>query len=150
MRDYGWVKIHRQICENQIWLSEPFSKGQAWIDLILNANHKDKIFESRGSRGCRVLIKRGQLGWSEETMKTRWRWSRKKLRNFLSVLRNKGQIDTKNCDFKTTITTILNYENYQKNEEKEGTAKGPAKGTAKIEKKVQLKENEILSNFTTK
>ena len=39
----GWVKIHRQIQDNAIWMSdEPFDSRSAWIDLILMANHEDK------------------------------------------------------------------------------------------------------------
>jgi hypothetical protein len=37
----GWIKIHRDILYHEIWSDKPFSKGQAWIDLILMANHSD-------------------------------------------------------------------------------------------------------------
>lgn len=37
----GWIKIHRDILYHEIWSDKPFSKGQAWIDLILLANHSD-------------------------------------------------------------------------------------------------------------
>ncbi|MCP4760771.1 MAG: hypothetical protein GY870_03250, partial [archaeon] len=44
----GWVKIHRQICENPLWTAEKFSKGQAWTDLFLLANHKKGFIMVRG------------------------------------------------------------------------------------------------------
>lgn len=34
MTTKGWVSIHRQLCENDLWLSEPFTRGQAWVDMI--------------------------------------------------------------------------------------------------------------------
>lgn len=42
----GWIKIHRDILYHEIWSDKPFSKGQAWIDLILMANHSDNWMES--------------------------------------------------------------------------------------------------------
>ena len=37
----GWIKLHRTLQDNKLWYSEPLTKGQAWVDLILLANHKD-------------------------------------------------------------------------------------------------------------
>ena len=36
----GWIKLDRQICDHWLWKDQPFSYGQAWVDLLLNANHK--------------------------------------------------------------------------------------------------------------
>ena len=44
----GWIKIHRDILYHEIWSDKPFSKGQAWIDLILLANHSD-MGQKKGS-----------------------------------------------------------------------------------------------------
>ena len=38
----GWVKVHRDIQNCWIWEEKPFSRGQAFIDLILMVNHEDK------------------------------------------------------------------------------------------------------------
>lgn len=35
----GWISIHRKIKDNWIWNDKPFSKGQAWIDILLRVNH---------------------------------------------------------------------------------------------------------------
>ena len=107
--DNGWVLLHRKICENKLWLEKPFSKGQAWIDLFLNANHSVGIFWVRGNE---VTIKRGQLGWSELTMSKRWGWSKNKTRRFLKWLETEQQIKQQKT-FITTIITILNYETHQ-------------------------------------
>lgn len=38
----GWICLHRKIQESWLWELKPFSKGQAWIDLLINANFEDK------------------------------------------------------------------------------------------------------------
>jgi len=101
--------ISRKLFDNPIWYHETFTRGQAWVDIIGNANYKENEFMVRGNL---VKIKRGQLGWSELTMAKRWKWSRNKVRRFLSMLEMKQQIKQQKTNI-TTIITILNYENYQ-------------------------------------
>ena len=107
MRDLkkkGWVRLHRQVEDNCLWFLEPFTKAQAWIDLFLNANHKDGIISIRGNI---ISIKRGQIGWSELTMCKRWKWSRGKVRRFIKLLKTIQQIEQHTTPV-TTILTILN------------------------------------------
>lgn len=110
MEDQGWIKLHRKLNESELWLLEPFTKGQAWVDLILNANHKDGSMDVRGNI---VTIKRGQIGWSELTMASRWRWSRDKVRRFLRWLKTRQQIEQQTVFKITSIITIINYDQYQ-------------------------------------
>jgi len=44
----GWIRVYRSIQEHWLWQEKPFSKGQAWLDLLLSANHQDSkiIFDS--------------------------------------------------------------------------------------------------------
>jgi hypothetical protein len=109
LQQQGWVRLHRKICNNQLWFLEPFTKAQAWVDLFLNANHKDGIISIRGNI---ITIKRGQIGWSELTMCKRWIWSKDKVRRFLKLLETIQQIKQDKSTL-TTIITILNYEEYQ-------------------------------------
>ena len=65
----GWIKIHRDILYHEIWSDKPFSKGQAWIDLILLANHSD----NKCMVGNKVEeIKRGSFITSELKLMDRW------------------------------------------------------------------------------
>lgn len=112
MNDYqkqGWVRLHRKICDNKLWFAEKFTKGQAWIDLFLNANHTDGSF---WVRGVEVKLKRGQIGWSELTMVARWGWSKNKVRRYLKWLETEQQI-VQQKSFQTTIITILKYDEHQ-------------------------------------
>ena len=107
----GWISIYRSLAEKDLWLKEKFTKGQAWIDLIMLANHiKGFIWV----RGIHIPIERGQVGWSELSLSTRWKWSRTRTKNFLKFLENEQQI-VQQRNNKTTIITILNYNKYQKN-----------------------------------
>jgi len=112
----GWITLHRQIENNPLWLLEPFTKAQAWVDLILNANHTDGYFMVRG---IKIEIKRGQIGWSELTMAKRWKWSRMKVRRFLKYLDGEQQTIQQKIDKITSITTIINYSKYQTIQQKD-------------------------------
>lgn len=110
----GWVKLHRQLFDNDLWFSEPFTRAQAWIDLFANANHCEKTINIRGNI---VKIERGQIGWSELTMCKRWKWSKGKVRRFLKILETEQQIIQQKDRYITTIITILNYNKYQQTEQ---------------------------------
>jgi len=127
LKNKGWVRLHRQIEDNPLWLLEPFTKAQAWVDLFLNANHKEGAINIRGNI---IKIKRGQLGWSEITMTKRWKWSKGKVRRFLKVLETDRYL--------TTIITILNYETFQN--DKNNTADSTADSTAERQQTVHKQE----------
>jgi hypothetical protein len=122
----GWISIYRKLFESDLWLSKPFSKGQAWVDMIGLANfHNSFLF----IRGIKVDLKRGQLAMCETKLAERWGWSRNKVRRYLSLLKTIQQISqfpfqTKAKTIQQTIQqklnviqiiTIINYNEYQKN-----------------------------------
>lgn len=135
----GWVKLHRKLFDSELWTGEPFTKGQAWIDLFANANHQDNSFWVRGNE---VQIKRGQIGWSELTMAKRWGWSKNKVRRFLKWLETKQQI-VQQKTFITSILTILNYDSYQSGDaETEQQAKQQKDSRRYTNKNVKNDKNE--------
>ena len=77
-----------------MWTEGPFTPGQAWVDLILLANPFDSIMEIRG---IKVAVKRGEVGWSENRLADRWKWSRSKTSRFLKNLQSDDQIKIKNA-----------------------------------------------------
>lgn len=101
--------IDRKLLESDFWLSEPFSKPQAWVDLIGLANFGD-VKRIEGSE--MKVYKRGDVVTSIRTLAERWHWSREKVRNYLSALESDGMSTTK----KTTrgiVVTLENYDFYQ-------------------------------------
>jgi len=105
----GWIKLYRKLSDNKLWTSEPFTRGQAWADLLMLANHKEDFFYVRGNR---VVVQRGQVGWSQLALAKRWSWSRGKVKRFLNELEIDQQIVQQN-NFVSSVITIINYEHYQ-------------------------------------
>lgn len=108
----GYIKLWRCSVDNDLYYLEPFTKRQAWQDLVLNANYKDWIINIRWNI---INIKRWQIWWSEITMKEKRQRSRDKVRRFLGMLEIRQQIIQQKTAL-TTIITIVNYENYQWND----------------------------------
>lgn len=101
----GWIPVYRQIQENWMWKEKPFSKGQAWIDLIMLANYEDKKMPYKGEV---ITCERGTVNLSISFLADRWGWSRKKTKNFLNLLESDGMVTTK----ATTHRTVITIENY--------------------------------------
>ena len=107
----GWITIPREEIEgNSLYFLEPFTKWQAWIDLVQAAryDHKPTKFQSRG---CIVSYGRGQLAHSMHTLAARWKWSVPKVSRFLQLLEKEKKIVTQKSGV-TTVTTILCYEDF--------------------------------------
>lgn len=152
----GWVKIHREITNHEIWGDKPFAKGQAWLDLILLANYTDRTVLLGNSK---ETVRRGSLITSELKLMERWGWGRKKVRLFLNFLETEKMITIKRASKGTTIT-LVKYGIYQvseKSEEQQKYSKGTTEeqqrnneGTAKEHKqerkndKKERKEEDII------
>ncbi len=126
----GWIKIHRQVQHTSLWLREPFTRGQAWIDLLMLANHEDGWILVRG---IRVVVKRGQVGWAEVSLAKRWQWSRSKAKAYLSLLETEQQI-VQHRNNTSLLITIRNYDLYQTREQQNEQQKSSRK-TAKEQQK---------------
>ena len=141
----GWIKLHRAIQDNPLWRSEPFSRGQAWVDLLLLANHKESFFYKRGNK---VTVLRGQVGRSEVELSDRWKWSRTKVRKFLTELQEEQQIEIYKSRV-TQVLTIVNYDDWQQKEQQKDsrkTTEEQQKDTYKNDKndKNDKKDKELL------
>ncbi len=106
----GYIKLHRGLQDNDLWLSEPFTKGQAWIDLLLLTNYKSSYLKYRN--GEMVKINRGECGYSMEALAKRWKWSRGKVKRFFDLLESEKMIHQKTGS-KSSVIKILKFEQYQ-------------------------------------
>ena len=127
----SWVKCHRSLAENELWLLEPFTKGQAFWDLVMNANHADGRFICGNEV---VKIKRGQYFTSELKLSKRWGWSRNKVRAYLKLLESL-KMGTAKGTAKGTLITIENYGIYQGKQTDDSTTQGTTKGHGKVQQK---------------
>ena len=105
----GWVKVHRRLAKSDVWVGEVFSRGQAWVDLIMLAQYYDATITRNGRH---VKIKRGEVAWSERRLSMRWRWSRGKLRRWYDELREEGRIHPVKRSG-VVFQKIDNFERYQ-------------------------------------
>lgn len=120
MTDKGYIYLERKIREHWLWDDKPFSMGQAWIDLILSANHEDRDIFMNGKK---VTVKRGQLVTSITKLAEKWGWDRKKVRRFLNALKMDNSLSVNGTTHGTTIT-LIKYSVFQNKR----TTKGPTKG----------------------
>lgn len=112
----GWIKLYRQLQDCPIWYGERFSKGQAWVDLLMLANHSDKKIMFNGEF---ITVQRGQYMTSMVKLSEKWKWNRKTVSSFLKLLENDNMI-TKVADNTKTLITIVNYGIYQSENENVG------------------------------
>lgn len=123
----NYFVVSRNLLNSSRWLDEPFTRGQAWIDLFGLAQHTDSYFRVRG---IKVELKRGQLGYSQLTLCKRWKWSRNKVRRYLKELENEGDLIQQNNEV-TTIITIVNYDKWQLENSKNDTTSDTSEGQQK-------------------
>ena len=135
----GWVKIHRKITDDPMYFSETFTRMQAWIDMILLANYSEGFFYIRGNK---VTVNRGQIGYSQESLAKRWKWSRGKVRRFLKQLENDGKIVQQKSSV-ITLISIVNYDAYQSDGTTDSTTDGRQ---TDINKKNKKNKNIYSSN----
>lgn len=112
MAEQGWIKLHRCIRSNWIWNDKPFSRGQAFLDLLLMVNHEDKKIIFNGSL---TEVKRGSCITSIRKLGDKWGWSNKKIKMFLDQLQG-DQMITYESNTKRTLVTIEKYDLYQSKE----------------------------------
>ena len=106
----GWISLHRKILENPILnRSRIYSNFEAWIWLLLKANHKDNKFMLGTEL---VKVEKGSMITSQKKLCKQFRWGSTKLRNFLKVLQKDKMLLLK-TNTQSTQITICNYRTYQ-------------------------------------
>lgn len=127
-----WIKTHRNITEHWLWTAEPFSKAQAWLDLLIHATPSEDTINIKGQL---VELSRGQQARSEIELLNTWQWSRNKVRRFLKRLKDENMIETE-TNHLTSIITICNYSNYTDSDTSGDTSKSTSNdaGQGEVEK----------------
>ena len=133
----GWISIHRQLQSHWLWDDKPFSKGQAWIDLLMLANHADKKIMLGNEL---IEVQAGSFITSEYKLMERWGWSKTKVRSFLDMLQ-KDQMIVKKTDRKKTTIIIEKYGFFQDSETTERPQKNYKKTTERPQKNPNNNEN---------
>lgn len=158
----GWIKLYRKIAENPLYFAEPFTRMQAWIDMLIIANNEEGFIYVRGNK---VQIKRGQIGRNKDALAERWGWSRGKALRFLEELEKDGQIVQQKSRL-ITLISIVNYDIYQgdgtterisnsisdntTNGTSDGITNGTSDNTTNERQKVQQTEQQTDANKNNK
>lgn len=105
MAHEGWAKVWRKLIDHPLWLEEKFTRGQAWVDLILMAKRPDS--DDPGAVCCSVLY-----------LSRRWRWSHGKVERFFERLKADGMIIVhknghQNGQANGKLLTVAKYSSYQ-------------------------------------
>ncbi len=105
-KNRGFIPLWRCIDQNKILNDgKPFDKFHAWVDLLMEANHKDMTFTVAGRP---VTIRRGEKYTSIYQLAEKWHWSKNRVKRFLRTLEVNAMCTTKRT-YSGTIVTIVNY-----------------------------------------
>lgn len=98
----GFSMLSKELMDSEYYFSERFTRMQAYMDLCLLAEWKDRKIIKRGQV---VELKAGQLAKSEEELAERWQWSRNTVRKYLNEQQSIGNIEQHKSRL-ITITTV--------------------------------------------
>lgn len=113
----GWIRLDRKILQNWLWKDKPFSRGQAWVDLLLVVNHEPKKVPFDGGV---IEVQKGEMITSIRKLADRWGWSVGKVGRFLNVLEDEKML-TKKRNANGTVISLVNYGLYQITRTESGT-----------------------------
>jgi len=142
MAEGGYYKIYRKSTEDELYFSEPFTKWQAWCDLISISLWKDQIFFVRG---IKIEGKRGCFYMGSRELAKRWRWSRGKVERFLTYLISVQKIEPQTEPQNKNVIgcySVVNYLKYQSNETRVEPQTGPQTGP-------HIEEDKEYNNIST-
>jgi len=105
----GYIKLYRSLKDSDMWYSERFTRSQAWIDMLMRANHKDGsiLYEYN-----KYLIPMGSFVTSQRKLSEDWKWSISTVSLFLDFLVSRTQIE-RTIERRFTHIYIVNWTKYQ-------------------------------------
>lgn len=105
----GYIKLYRGIRENEVIWEERATRLQAWIDLLLLANYKEKTIVQGYET---VAIERGSFITSYPKLGERWGWDKRTVKRFMLLLQDNKMVSLK-VDNHGIAVNIVNYCKYQ-------------------------------------
>lgn len=109
MANGGFILLYRDLRESWLWYDKPFSKAQAFIDMLFRCSYEDTEFRFKGQE---TSLNRGEFTTSQLQLSKDWGWSRHKVSDFLKTLQASGTIEY-TSDREKTFIRIINYDEYQ-------------------------------------
>lgn len=139
--DNGWISLYRKFVKWQ-WYKNANIKS-VFMHLVLFANHKEENW-----RG--IIVKRGQLITSRETLSDDLGLSIQQIRTCLSKLESTNEIKIETTN-RYSLITVINYDKYQKSFTEEVTSKTTSKSTKfSTSKNDDISTSKSTSKITSK
>ena len=147
----GYIKLYRKIIDNDILQQRPYTRRDAWIDLLLHANYEPKEVWIKNTK---YICDVGEQLRSQRNIAEHWGWSRGRVRTFLTLIQNQAMITFKN-EPHTTRIKIVNWDTYQCEDEKKSHEMATTYATKKprndITKNIKnIKNNKNKNNSASK
>ena len=152
-----YIRLYEALFTSELKPAKPYSKTEAWIDLLFQAAYADHEITISGST---YAIKRGELPHSLATLAVRWGWARTNVHRFLKKLdvsrRTAKKVEQQmeqQVERSATFLVIDKYSTYQDSQNASGTASGTQsgtnrkKGSVKLTKKARKKQAEQGDNL---
>jgi len=111
--DNGWIKLYRKII-NTSWYYKRSTVVHLFIHLLIKANHRENKFFWNGKE---MTIKRGEFITGLNKLSEETGISIQSIRTALTILKSTNTITIKSTN-KFSIIQIVNYDQYQSEEEK--------------------------------
>lgn len=111
-KDGNWVKVNRNLLDQPFWNEKPFSKGHAWIDILLTVHWKNG-YDWVGGR--KRLAHPGQKWITVRSLAERWGWNKSAVERFLAKLTETDRVTLTGTAY-GTLLTLKNWGLYQRGE----------------------------------
>lgn len=138
----NWIKLYRSLMDNEIWSMEPFTRGQAWVDLLMMVCYEDTDNLHRGNL---VHLSKGSTRTSIAYLAKRWHRSDKWVRHTLEILKGMDMVQTIGTT-QGTIITIKNYTSFQGQGQTKGQTEDRATDRAKGRHNKNVKERKEIAD----
>lgn len=144
----GHVKIARKTFESDPWWLKPreFSPWEAWVDVLQLAAFKGGTF--RTDFGVFQLA-RGEFVASLRWLGARWKWTVKRVRNWLATAQKWARLEAQRETPAGIIYLIVNYDTYQSQGHSKGTATDTPKGTAGAQQGHKIEAGKAVKAVST-
>lgn len=105
-----FITVPREIFDEGLFVREPYSRREAFLDLVQKAVHEETELPVRGGT---ITLNRGEVLASIRYLATRWGWSKSKVESVLKEFISMNLVGHKSDTSNSTLS-IVNYDLYQK------------------------------------
>lgn len=150
----GFIPLMRRFRDNPLWTEKrKFSRAEAWIDLLFRARYSETP-ETIIDRGEQITLNEGDILTSIRSLSKDWRWSRTRVKNFISFLQQNGSLKILRLDHRRLIINVVKLGYFKRLIPQTGPQTlpqtGPQKSHRKANKNKVNKVNKVNNNIYIK